>query len=133
MSYWKDIKGIYLIERISIDGKKDDPIYYVGQSVGIFNRWRQHCNGTEQKIDRAIKSFGYINFSFLILEVVSKTKDLNARETYWINKFKEKGENKMFNISQTTNTNPHLIDTSIKQEIKSLFEEEIGRSIYAIS
>lgn len=133
MTYWRDIKGIYLIERINIGESDIEPIYYVGQSVGVFNRWRQHCEGNEQRIDLEIKRFGPINFSFSILEVVSKTEDLNERETYWINEFKRKGESSLFNVSQTNNRNQYVLDSSIKNEIKSLFEEEIGRSIYAIS
>lgn len=134
MPILKDIKGIYLIQRINIDESKEEPIYYVGQSVGIFDRWRQHCNGSGQSIDKVIQKFGCINFVFSILEGVSKRDDLNACEVKWINKYKEKyGEKLMYNISQTSNSNPHKIDTVIKEEIKKLFEKEVGRSIYAIS
>lgn len=127
----KDIKGIYLIQRINTED--EGAIYYVGQSVGIFNRWKQHCSGNQQNIDKAIQKFGLLNFTFTILEVVSKTADLNSCETKWINTFKEKGEKILYNISQTDNPNPHLIDAKTKNEIKNLFEEEIGRSIYAIA
>jgi group I intron endonuclease len=127
----KDIKGIYLIQRINIED--EGAIYYVGQSVGIFNRWKQHCNGNQQNIDKAIQQFGLLNFTFTILEVVSKTADLHSCETKWINTFKGKGEKYLYNISQTDNPNPHLIDAKTKNEIKNLFEEEIGRSIYAIA
>lgn len=133
MPVLKDIKGIYLIQRINTDENKEEPLYYVGQSVGIFNRWKQHCNGNEQSIDKAIQKIGCLNFAFTILEVVSKTVDLNNCETKWIKKYKEKGEKLMFNVSQTTNTNQHLIDTNTKNEIKNLFGKEIGRSIYAIA
>jgi len=127
----KDIKGIYMIQRINEE--KEDTLYYIGQSVGIFNRWKQHCNGNEQNIDKAIQKIGCLNFAFTILEVVSKTANLNSCETKWINIYKEKGENLMFNIKQTSNPNPYLIDPTIKKEIKKLFEEEIERSIYAIA
>jgi len=133
MSTLKDIKGVYLIERINIDNNKVEPLYYVGKSVGVFNRWKQHCNGNEQHIDKTIKEIGYSNFAFSILEVVSKTKDLDNCETKWINNYKAKGECLMYNISQTNNVNPHLIDAKTKEEIKKLFESEIGRSIYAIA
>lgn len=129
----KDIKGIYLIQRINTDKSKEEPLYYIGQSVVIFNRWKQHCNGNEQSIDKAIQKIGCLNFAFTILEVVSNTADLNNCETKWINTYKEKGEKLMFNISQTTNPNPHLIDLNTKKEIKKLFEKKIGRSIYAIA
>ena len=134
MPILKDIKGIYLIQRINIEESKEEPISYVGQSVGIFDRWRQHCNGSGQSIDKFIQKLGCLNFAFSILEVVKKRDDLNACEVKWINKYKEKyGEKLMYNISQTSNSNPYKIDNVIKEEIKKLFEKEVGRSIYAIS
>lgn len=134
MPITKDLKGIYLIERINTDENKEEPIYYIGQSVGIFDRWKQHSNDNEQYIDKAIQKFSCLNFSFTILEEVAKRDDLNECETKWINKYKEQyGEKLMYNVSQTTNNNPHKIDTDTKKEIKDLFEAEIGRSIYAIS
>ena len=130
----KNIKGVYLIERVNIKDNKEEPIYYVGLATDIFDRWKQHCNGNNQYIDKSIQKNGCLNFVFRILEEVSKTDDLDNAETKWINIFKEKyGEKLMFNISKTTNINPHKITANIKKEIKNLFEKEIGRSIYAIS
>ncbi len=134
MNIKKLIKGVYLIERI-IDKKNDDePIYYVGLSEDIFERWKQHCNENEQYIDKAIQKYGYTNFIFRILETVSKKSELKNCETKWINYYKEKfGEQLMYNISETKNRNPHKLDRNIKKEIKDLFIKDIGRSIYAIS
>ena len=40
----------------------------------------------------------------------------------------------MFNISQTSNTNPdNKVSREIKSKIKELFKEDLGQSIYAIS
>ena len=129
----KLIKGIYLIERKD-ESLNNDPIYYVGQAIDIFERWKQHCDGSQQYIDISIQKYGYTKFVFSILEVVSKSTELNNCETKWINYYKTKyGENKMYNVSQTKNTNPYKIDNKLKNEITQLFNDDIGRSIYAIS
>lgn len=39
----------------------------------------------------------------------------------------------MYNLSQTQNENPHKLPKNIKSEIIQLFNEDIGRSIYAIA
>lgn len=128
----KEIKGIYLIERIetvSDETKK----YYVGQALDIFNRFNQHCTEIHPGIDAAITKLGSDKFSFRILEIVEFANDLNACETKWINLFKENyGDELMYNIAQTTNTRTE-IDPTIKEKVKILFNEDIGRSIYAIA
>jgi len=134
MQISRNIKGIYLIQRVNVQENKEEPLYYVGLAVDIFDRWKQHCNGNKQHIDKSIQKNGCLNFIFKILEEVTKEIDLKGCETKWINFYKENfSEKLMFNINETSNINPHKIDTNIKTEIKKLFEEEIGRSIYAIS
>lgn len=128
------VKGIYLIERIADDQDENSPHYYVGKAVDLFKRWAQHCNENEQYIDKSIKKYGYTMFVFRILEKVSKESELNICETKWINHYKNKyGERQMYNLSQTQNENPHKLPKNIKSEIIQLFNEDIGRSIYAIA
>lgn len=127
----KEIKGIYLIERIetvSDETKK----YYVGQALDIFDRFNQHCTETHSGIDAAITKLGSDKFSFRILEIVKRAKDLNACETKWINIYKELyGDERIYNIAQTQNARK-TINSQIKAKIKTLFEEDLGRSIYII-
>ena len=64
----KEIKGIYLIERIetvSDETKK----YYIGQALDIFNRFNQHCTEIHPGIDAAITKLGSDKFSFRIIAV----------------------------------------------------------------
>lgn len=75
--------GIYLITNTVNDLK------YVGQSIDIYNRWKQHQstskNEKEQnKLYQAIRKYGIENFNFKILEECEKDQ-LNEREIYWIN------------------------------------------------
>jgi group I intron endonuclease len=130
------IIGVYLIERIN-KSEPEKPHYYVGLSDntdGIFERLRQHCCNNQQYIDKAIQKYGITNFSFRILERVSSSKQLKECETKWINFYKEKyGANQLYNISETSNTNPTIISKEVRKKITSLFEDDLGRSIYAIT
>lgn len=64
---------------------------YIGQSIDIQTRWTQHIYAGTHNIARlnkskfyqAIKEDGIENFSFEILELLSR-EELNTRERYWI-------------------------------------------------
>ena len=68
---------------------------YIGQSVDIKERFRQHIkNGlshsaTANKLYQEMYKQGPESFTFEILEQVSRDK-LNERETYWIDFYKTK-------------------------------------------
>lgn len=127
----KGIKGIYLIERI--ETFPCEKKYYVGQAIDIFRRLNDHCTQNNPGIDNAISELGSDKFSFRILEIVHHAEDLDTCESKWINYYKELyGDEQMYNIAQTTNSRT-TIDSQIKAQIKKLFEEELGRSIYAIA
>lgn len=127
-----EIKGIYLIERIQISD--DDPKrYYIGQALDIFKRLNQHCTVKNPGIDEALWKYGPDSFTFRILEIVKAQKDLNARESKWIEAYRVKyGDQSLYNVSQTNNPRS-IIDSAIRQEIISLFKKDIGQSIYAIA
>ncbi len=73
--------GIYKIENL-INHK-----VYIGQSVHIERRWKEHCQySTKSVISDAIKKYGKENFSFQILEECS-LDELNDKEIYYIQKF----------------------------------------------
>lgn len=68
---------------------------YIGQSVDIRERWRQHIKTSlsygksSNKLYQTMQKSGQHNFTFEILEEVSRDK-LNERESYWIEFFKTK-------------------------------------------
>ena len=73
--------GIYKIENL-INHK-----IYIGQSVHIERRWKEHCFPSQNTvISQAIKKYGKENFSFQILEECSE-KDLGEKEQFYIHKF----------------------------------------------
>lgn len=74
--------GIYKIENL-INGK-----VYIGQSIRIERRWKEHCfNSSDSLISAAIKKYGKENFSFEILEEVDDTEKLNQLESQYIQRF----------------------------------------------
>ena len=81
--------GIYLITN-SLNGKK-----YVGQSIDIQRRFKEHQSNSRYKlgreIDIAIKEYGKENFTYEVLEECSKEM-LDKKEIYWIEKLNTYGE-----------------------------------------
>jgi group I intron endonuclease len=67
---------------------------YIGQtSVGLEQRWRQHCYqvtaGSTYHVHNAIRKYGPDAFTREILEETT-TELINDRETYWIARFESK-------------------------------------------
>ncbi len=81
--------GIYMY-RNKINGK-----VYIGQTVNVYLRRRQHENPTGQDrthqfdsdFHRDLREYGIENFEFSLLEECLP-QELNEREVYWINKYK---------------------------------------------
>jgi len=78
------VQGIYKITNI-LNEK-----VYVGQSVDIGNRWKQHakrgCGAeapTGSKLYPALLEYGLSNFTFEILQIEPDKKKLNELEQYW--------------------------------------------------
>lgn len=74
--------GIYKITN-KINNKS-----YIGQSIHVEERWKEHIekNNNKSLIHLAIIKYGVENFSFEILEQCSQ-QELNDREIYWIDKY----------------------------------------------
>lgn len=79
----KQKTGIYKITNI------DNNMCYVGQSVNIAERWKQHIKRgmgaetpTRNKLYPAMASFGVQNFTFEIIQECDKS-ELDEREDYW--------------------------------------------------
>lgn len=83
-----DICGIYKIEN-KINGH-----CYIGQSIHIHYRWRQHSRRAFQEDDgeynyplyQAFRKYGIENFDFSILEECNR-EELNTKEISYIKKF----------------------------------------------
>ena len=80
------ICGIYKITNL-INGK-----VYIGQSINIYKRWKEHKNKNnwnkkKQIIYSAFKKYGLDNFNFEIIEICNK-KMLNEKERFYIKLYK---------------------------------------------
>lgn len=83
-----DMCGIYKIEN-KINGH-----CYIGQSIHIYYRWKQHSRRAFQENDeeynyplyQAFRKYGLENFDFSILEECNK-EELNTKEISYIKKF----------------------------------------------
>ena len=80
----KSVCGIYKITNLLTEQ------CYIGQSVNISDRWKQHCKcglGIEasatNKLYNSMQKDGVWNFSFELLEQCSK-ENLNQKEKFWI-------------------------------------------------
>ncbi len=85
----RKIMGIYKI--IHVDSGRT----YVGQSVDIGNRWKQHAKRgsgaeplTASKLYPAMLEFGLEAFHFEVIEEISDNNKLNEAEKYWQDYFK---------------------------------------------
>lgn len=73
--------GIYLIKH-----KTEEGLVYVGRSIDIHQRWKQHIKGhrSAKKLQEAFSEYGVESFEFTILEEVDKISQMGERETFYI-------------------------------------------------
>lgn len=101
--------GIYKIVN-NINNK-----FYIGKSVNIENRWKQHCYAKDSSpIHVAIQKYGKENFSFYILEECS-LEDLNQREIYWINLYSGYEDYNCYNATRGGDGASHPVKISHQQ------------------
>ena len=101
--------GIYKITN-KLNGK-----IYIGQSINIEQRWKQHHQETKNgnkntKLYLAMRKYGIENFIFEVLEQCSKD-ELNDREIYWIKKYDsfKNGYNMTPGGNEPSKINPQII------------------------
>ena len=81
------VSGIYKITNL------ENQMCYVGQSVDLADRWKQHLKRgigaeppTRNKLYPAMLATGVENFSFEVVEICPK-EELNEKEKFWQNHF----------------------------------------------
>lgn len=62
---------------------KENNLKYIGQSINISKRKKEHRNSNCTYFDRILSQKGESNFDFIILEECSK-EELDEKERYWI-------------------------------------------------
>lgn len=109
--------GIYSIECLPT-GKK-----YIGSSVSIEDRWKQHLYALRRKehhsnhLQRAYTRYGEGAFVFAVLEKV-KRKDLIEREQHWLDLHRAWDRSNGFNMSPRADA-PMASPASIAKMIES--------------
>lgn len=101
-------RGVYAIR--CTDGR-----CYIGGSARVEMRWRQHRNALRrgdhknEPLQSAWREMGETAFSFVLLESVSETESLDAREQFWIDRMTPHG---VFNRAPRAGTNRGVVHTS---------------------
>jgi hypothetical protein len=67
-----NLSGVYMFLN-RVNGKT-----YIGSAVNLAQRFRHHLYGTSSNINlqRAFKKYGQVNFSFIVLDICTATKDV---------------------------------------------------------
>lgn len=84
----ESICGIYKITNLLTEQA------YIGQSVNVADRWKQHCKcglgidaSATNKLYNAMQKYGVWNFSFELLEQIHQRNLLNEKEKFWIDMY----------------------------------------------
>jgi hypothetical protein len=113
--------GIYRITNLC-NGKN-----YVGQSIDVEKRWRQHKQKSARKentyLQKAFAKYGIENFDFDVLQECTK-EELNDLEIKYIEEFKAQGKAE-YNIASGGYVNPLQYKTEEEMEI---FKKKVSQA-----
>ena len=78
------MKGVYKISHKTIEN-----LVYIGRSIDIENRWKQHIRGEQSgvRLQKAFKKYGIESFEFSIVEEIEDGLRLVEREIFYIEKY----------------------------------------------
>lgn len=117
--------GIYCIENI-IDGKK-----YIGQSVNISARWKQHKNTLRNNthfndyLQKAWNKHGEENFKFYVLEFCD-IENLDSAEVYYIDLYKTLNRSNGYNLTSGGSLNKEYSDETRQKIRQALIGHEVS-------
>lgn len=113
------ICGIYMIKN-KINNK-----FYIGQSIDIEERWKQHIREFKGNyhnniyLQNAWNKYGQDNFEFSILEECCETS-LDEKEIYWIDYYKAYEKQKGYNLTFGGQLNNKCYTEDIKEKMSEI-------------
>lgn len=119
--------GIYKIKN-KINNK-----VYIGQSVNIRQRWRNHRTIGKRKnpqllLYRAMQKYGIENFDFEIVEECLK-EDLDEKEIYWINFYDSTNKELGYNLTNGGMGGTHVEKILNAEEVNKIKELLLATSL----
>lgn len=122
----KEICGIYLIINTKNNKK------YIGQSVHIYERWREHYSEPckTSLIDKAIQKYSKESFEVWLLEECEKD-NLNNREEFYATQYPECYYPTGYNLNPCGKQN--VINTNLKEVSCYNFDGEIIETFQSIN
>lgn len=120
------VSGIYMIKNIITNQM------YIGQSINIERRWREHCNLKDIKysyLERAIKKYGDKNFTLSIIEKIDNISILNEREQYWIKYYNTYEDKNHYNLTPGGDFNPMLLPEVVNKLKGRILSDETKKKI----
>ncbi len=103
--------GIYCITN------KNNNKKYIGQSIRIENRWKEHIGNLKNNkhhndhLQNSWNTYGASGFSFEIIEVCTKP-ELDDREDYWIKFYNSTNREKGYNIREAGSNGKYTRESS---------------------
>ena len=118
--------GIYMIKNKNTEQK------YIGKSINIERRWKEHCrcsNIKHSRIERSMKKHGNNNFSlFIICELENDDNLLNEMEKYYIWKYNTYKDKFHYNLTSGGEISPTK-NPDIAKKI-SIRQQGVNNSFY---
>lgn len=109
--------GIYLITR------EDTSQMYVGQSVNIEKRWKEHIRGADidsSRLEKAMRKHGVDKFSLkIITKLPNVEKELNSHEKYWIKFYNTYEDRFHYNLTPGGEISPMKNPDIVKKALKN--------------
>lgn len=107
--------------------------FYIGQSVNIKNRWKQHRSSNDNMpIHLAIRKYGVDNFKFEIIEECQQD-ELDEREIYWIGYYDGYNNKNCYNATRGGEGAMHPVKLTDEQviEIIKLLQQGLTNTVIA--
>ena len=114
--------GIYMIKN-----KKTGQMY-IGQSIDIERRWKEHCNGYSKKHSYIDSKYGENNFILKIITELPENKNLLLiHEKYWIRFYNTFKDDFHYNLTPGGDFNPANVPEIAKKMSETRIKKQLSK------